>query len=218
MDSKTIYQNLCNSRKYLKESYCRHSGLHKHHILPKHSGGLDIDDNYTYLTPKEHVIAHYLLWRIYKNPNDLRSMYILKGSVHRFHHKIIGEFCRDNNIGFFNSKYSDKRSEWGTKGATSQIKNKIGIHNPENFSYHASLGGKAGAAAQIKNKQGIHTDNLEQRSKWASLGGQAHKGKRCMYKPDDTTFKRVKPEDINSFLEKGYVFGSPYKGKNQYTK
>lgn len=217
MVSETIYKNLCESRKALLESYGPKSGLHRHHIIPKHSGGTDTEDNYTYLTPREHQIAHYLLWRIYKNPNDLRSMKMLGARLTYIQRKRIGEFCRDNKIGFFAAS-PEKISEWKRKGALSQIENRIGIHDPDNFKKHASIGGKAGSRAQILNKQGIHTDDLEKRTEWASLGAKAHKGKRCMYKPGDTTFKRVKPEDIESFLNEGYIFGSPYKAKNQYTK
>jgi len=50
------------------------------------------------------------------------------------------------------------------------------------------------------------------------MGAQAHKGKRCMYIPGNKSFKRIKPEDIEKYLKLGYVFGSPIKSKNQYTK
>jgi hypothetical protein len=43
------------------------------------------------------------------------------------------------------------------------------------------------------------------------MGGKAHKGKKCMYKPGDSTFIRVKPEDVENKLNAGYVLGSPYR-------
>lgn len=217
MDSITIYSNLCKSRKHLKESYGPGSGLHEHHIVPSHMGGADDDSNYTYLTPREHQIAHYLLWRIYRNPNDLRAMKMLGARLTPLQRKITGEYCRDNSIGFFNPKYNDIKNEWRAKGCHTQIKNKIGIHNPDNFSKYSALGGKAGAISQIKNKVGIHTSDKQKRSEWASLGGKAHLGKRCMYKPGDSTFKRVHPESVDKYLSEGYIFGSPFKGNNQYT-
>jgi hypothetical protein len=40
-----------------------------------------------------------------------------------------------------------------------------------------------------------------------------------MYKPGDPTFVRVKPSDFDSFLEKGYIFGSPIVSPNRgYSK
>lgn len=181
-------------------------------------GGKDEDSNYTYLTPRKHQIAHYLLWRIYRDPNDLRAMKMLGAKLTPLQRKITGEYCRDNHIGFFNPKYKDVAKQWRMKGSSTQIKNKIGIHNPDNLSKYASLGGKAGTKSQIENRVGIHTLNKEKRSEWASLGGKIHKGKKCMYKPGDSTFKRVQQKDINNYLSNGYIFGSPLKGKNQYTK
>lgn len=213
-----IYNNLCECKKAIKDQYGPGSNLHKHHIIPKHMGGSDDITNITYLTVKEHQIAHFLLWKMYNNPNDLRAMYMLGANLTYLQRKKVGEYCRDNRIGFFSPKYYNKRGEWRRKGIKTQINNRVGIHNPDNFKYHASFGGLVGSAIQIQNKIGIHTDDLTQRSKWASLGGKSHKGKRCMYKPGDATFKRVKKEDIDSYLKLGYIFGSPIKGKNQYMK
>ena len=36
--------------------------LHKHHKIPKHSGGSDDPENIVYLTPEEHAEAHKKLY------------------------------------------------------------------------------------------------------------------------------------------------------------
>lgn len=41
--------------------------LEKHHIIMKSMGGTDDIDNLVMLTPREHFIAHWLLWRIHRN-------------------------------------------------------------------------------------------------------------------------------------------------------
>jgi hypothetical protein len=74
-----IYHNLCEQSKKRNLEYKQGSGLHRHRILPGHSGGLYDENNITYLTVREHIIAHFLLWKIHKNPNDLRSMNMLGG-------------------------------------------------------------------------------------------------------------------------------------------
>ena len=38
-----------------------------HHILPRSMGGNDDKSNLVKLMPKEHFVAHHLLWRIYNN-------------------------------------------------------------------------------------------------------------------------------------------------------
>ena len=188
--SNNIYYNtyltLCQSHKHNKELYKKGSGLHKHHIVPTHNGGDDTEDNHTYLTVREHSIAHFLLWKIYKLPNDLRAMKMLGVKLTPAQRKITGEFCRDNKIGFHNPKWNKFRTEWALKGFESQ--------------------------KNLKSKQSFYYwYTPEGRKERASMGGKAHKGKKCMYIPGEKTFKRVTVENIQEYLNKGYILGSPFK-------
>lgn len=38
-----------------------------HHVIPRSMGGSDENENIVYLTAKEHYIAHFLLWKLYRN-------------------------------------------------------------------------------------------------------------------------------------------------------
>jgi hypothetical protein len=203
-----IYYNLISrnvNKKDLWES--KVGGLHRHHIKPKHSGGEDVEYNYTYLTVREHIAAHWLLWKIHGNVNDLRSMYMLGGNLTAAQRKATGEYCRDNGIGFFNEKWDSYRSEWRNNGVKTQIENNIGIHNPDDFAKHASLGGKASIVSP--NNPWSYWASAEGRRVRAQMGAQSHKGKKTMYIPGDATFIRVKPCDFQSYIDKGYIFGSP---------
>lgn len=218
MDSKSIYTNLCESRKSRISKYTRGSGLHAHHIIPRHMGGNDDSANLTYLTVREHILAHKLLWKIYKNPNDLRAMHMLGAKLTPEQRRITGEFCRDNNIGFFAAS-SEKKREWRKKGVNSQMQHGLRQSfwwwsTPEGRRERSSMGGKAtqksGNARNFSNmKKSLHCEI-------ASEGGKSHKGKRAMYKPGDKSFIRVSPEDIDKKISEGFVFGSPHsprKGK-----
>lgn len=211
---KDVYVKLCESNKNNHINYKKYSNIHKHHILPKHMEGKDENNNYTYLSIREHIIAHFLLWKIYKNVNDLRSMKMLGAKLSSNKRKIIGIWCRDNNIGFHGLSI-EKRKEFALKGLeTQKITNSTNSFyfwsTPEGRKKRSSMGGKASFLS------GNNTDflfwcsekGLKQR---ASMGGKSHKNKKCMYKPGDTTFIRVKPENINEKLEQGYIFGSPIK-------
>jgi len=80
MNSTSIYTRLCNSRNHLKESWKPvGSGLERHRILPAHQGGTYEDSNCTYLTPREHVLAHYLLWRIHGHVEDQMTYRMMLG-------------------------------------------------------------------------------------------------------------------------------------------
>lgn len=216
----TIYYNLCNSRSKLKSKWCEGLNFHRHHIIPKHSGGSDEDHNFTYLTVREHIIAHYLLYKINKNPNDLRSMKMLGANLTHEQRRIVGIWCRDNNIGFHGAT-SEQKSKWQAKGMQTQkdsgdINSFYYWSTEEGRKKRASLGGKASLSSG-NNKQFEYWMSPEGHKERASLGGKAHKGKKCMYKPGDTTFKRINPEDIQSYITKGYIFGSPISSKNQYS-
>lgn len=54
-------------------------GLHKHRILPGHSGGKYISENISYLTRKEHRLVHYILWKMYGHRGDLCAYIKLGG-------------------------------------------------------------------------------------------------------------------------------------------
>lgn len=170
-----IYHNIIEEGRKRKLKYKKKSGLHKHHIIPRHSGGNDDEENFSYLTEREHYIVHYLLWKINHNVNDLWSAQFLRKKFH------IPKEIRKSQ---------------------------------------ASKGGKIGGKKQAELGLGFHQykNNKELHRKWSSLGGKSHKGKKCMYKPGDTTFIRVKPKDINYHLENGYIFGSPIVSPNKGIK
>lgn len=58
------------------------TSLHRHHLIPKHMGGLDVESN---LTPpisiEMHAEFHRLLWLDYGNKNDYIAWQALSGRV-----------------------------------------------------------------------------------------------------------------------------------------
>ena len=215
-----IYYNLCESSKSKYNNYKKYSGLHEHHIFPKHMGGDNSEENLTYLNIREHIIAHYLLWKIYKNPNDLRSMKMLGANITPQHRKIIGEFCRDNQIGFFSTPV-EERKDWRLKGIEIQ-KQEYLINNTKNFYYwsteegrkeRASIGGKQRASTEFN-----YWASNEGRKTRASLGGKAHKGKKVMYLPGTKGWKRISPEEVDIKLNEGWKFGTGEPAPNSKIK
>lgn len=76
-----IYNNLVNSRKGLREQWEPvGSGLERHRIVPGHIGGTYDESNCTYLTHREHIIAHWLLWKIYGRVEDWQCSKMMAGS------------------------------------------------------------------------------------------------------------------------------------------
>jgi hypothetical protein len=175
MNSKSIYITLCESRKDRQCEYKPGSGLHRHHIVPTHSGGTDDPENITYLTVREHIIAHYLLWRINKNPNDLRSMHMLGAKLTPLQRKATGEFCRDNKLGFHGATPKQK-CEWRKRGIETQklsgdTNSFYWWSTPEGRRKRASMGGKA--TQQSGNAWNLSKASRDYRKQMATLGAKA---------------------------------------------
>lgn len=53
-------------------------GFHRHHIIPKHQGGTDADENIIYLSPEDHAKAHLELYEKYGHYEDAQAYNSLK--------------------------------------------------------------------------------------------------------------------------------------------
>lgn len=53
-------------------------GFHRHHVIPKHQGGSDDDENIIYLTPEEHAKAHLELYEKNGRYEDAQAYNSLK--------------------------------------------------------------------------------------------------------------------------------------------
>lgn len=170
----SVYTNLCNSGKLLREQYGPGSGLHGHHIVPRHMGGTDDPDNFTYLTVREHIIAHYLLWKIYNNVNDLRSMYMLGANLTPHQRRQTGLFCVEQRKGIHNAD-SKQRAEWARISYKKNMENNTAFAywaSPEGRKERASLGGKASLASG-NNTAFAYWSSPEGRKERARMGAAA---------------------------------------------
>lgn len=80
MNWMTIYETMI-SRAKSENRHKSDSGVYyeSHHIIPKHMGGTNDPDNLVLLTFREHILAHYMLWRIHGKDGD-RLMYLLRSN------------------------------------------------------------------------------------------------------------------------------------------
>jgi hypothetical protein len=85
MDYIKHYNNLISTRLLLKSQrhQMRKNGeyFEGHHVLPKSKGGTGISSrglnnkNIVYLTAREHFLAHWMLWRIYRDRSSALSFH-----------------------------------------------------------------------------------------------------------------------------------------------
>jgi hypothetical protein len=107
MNWKGIYDNLIS--KSIEANRAKNSEIYyeNHHIIPRHMGGDDCDENLVLLTFREHVLSHYLLWRIYGNDGD-RVMFLMRSGQNEeaqwLRVKLAVEANRNGGKGFENWK------------------------------------------------------------------------------------------------------------------
>lgn len=77
MNYEKIYENLVNDRKIRNKEKLK--GMETHHILPKHAGGDDSEENLVNLTYREHTLAHRLLYKIHGRDGDYLAYRLMSG-------------------------------------------------------------------------------------------------------------------------------------------
>ena len=115
---KEIYDKLVTSRSHLITEWENDKTLFRHRIKPAHQGGEYVDDNCTYLTLREHIIAHYLLWKINRNSGDYRAYKFMSGINIPFteHSEYVKQKMSKSHKGVPLSKQHRKRISDGQKG------------------------------------------------------------------------------------------------------
>lgn len=211
----TIYQNLCQAGKLRISEWAPGSNLHRHHITPRHVGGEDGPENLTYLTIREHIIAHFLLWKIYRRPNDLRSMKLLGAKLTHLQRKIVGEWCRDNKIGIHSEHITEEtRRKWRERGHKSQecIEGSyVWWSSPAGRIERARRGGKASILSG-NNLEFQYWCSPEGQKQRAKLGAAASPRKSATNGSETRKFYTV--EERQKFLDRNpdWRIGCPKRG------
>ena len=144
MNYKKIYNSLITSRMLLNEKRKieKNNGnyFEKHHIIPKCKGGDNSKDNLLLLTAREHYLAHWLLWLIYRD-RQMALAFHKMSSINKNQKRIISskdyervrEVYRETNIGntYGKAHKGRKISNEQRKAQSIKMKNKFnGDDNP----------------------------------------------------------------------------------------
>jgi hypothetical protein len=134
-----IYKNLIDSAILEKRTKSTEIYYENHHIVPKHMGGDNSENNLVLLTFREHILAHYLLWRIHGYEGD-KLMYSLRNlqteEAQRLRVKLAVASNRNGGKGFQNWK-GDKHPMKDPKKVQKMIKTKKEKYNGHVISNNA---------------------------------------------------------------------------------
>lgn len=180
---KEIYKNILeNAKNRILTCYTE-----KHHIIPRYQGGTNSLDNIVELTYREHVIVHFLRWKLFNNPEDKCAyMLMMNYSVNRKIEvgKMVAEINRRSGHISRLAKHN-KDTKWMLEIQTKEF---------------SSLGGKKGGKIAkdtgqiytIKTKEsctrgGITAGNLAKERNQVQQVGK-FKGNYVLIMPDGTEF------------------------------
>ena len=192
MNYKLHYDNLIKTRKMLNRKKYTGEYYEDHHIILKSMGGTNNKDNRILLTAREHYIAHYLLWKIYRNNQTSLAFFYM---------------CNDGNktgIRISSRIYEEIRIECA-KISSKTLKDQW--NDPEQRE-------KLSIANSVKNKGRKHTDESRKNMSEAHKGilqSQESINKRIVkmtgQKRSDETKKLL------SKINKGKKFSDEFKSK-----
>jgi len=148
MNYKWHYDNLIKTRKILNRKKYNGSYYEEHHIIMKSMGGTDDKNNRLLLTAKEHYIAHYLLWKIYRNNQTAYAFFYMCNDGNKTGIKISSGLYEEIRIECSKISSETFKSQW---------------NNPESRK-------KLSMSNSIKNKGRKHTDESRKNM------SESHKG------------------------------------------
>lgn len=118
MNYSRIYDQLINKRKTISLLKNKDKYIEKHHIIPRCMNGTNDFSNLIYLTPKEHYIAHLLLYKIYENTDykyNLLKALLCMTEANKKHRKIFASSrtYQQLRLDYYKSDFSIKCAKKG---------------------------------------------------------------------------------------------------------
>ena len=122
----TIYEQFieyCKSETFESDAY------EKHHIVPKHCGGTDDNENLIYLPPHIHTLSHYYRWLSFQEIGD-KVAYQMRWKQDIESVKLCSQLAVETNKQkgnlFWNSKWQREQGlKGGSKGGSANTQNQF---------------------------------------------------------------------------------------------
>jgi len=212
MDYKKIYDSLMNSRLEVKNNRIKDkkNGIYfeGHHIIPKSKGGSGTstrpknNQNIVLLTAREHFLAHWLLWRIYRDRSSALAFHKMMSST-KYQQRINSSrgyeearlAFRETNLG---NQYGKGRtrivSEEQKKKQSELMKGRyIGDKNPFYKKTHSET-----TIQKIKNAASRRDDIWRQKQRESRKKIPKKECEYCKKQLDPTNYKRWHGENCKN--------------------
>lgn len=163
----------------------RSKGFELHHIVPKAYGGTNEKENLILLSPREHFIAHLLLWKAYGGKMAY-AFWILSNKINisnnflssRSYERIRLEISRIRSTFRYSEQSKNKMSESASKRIrkphSEETKKKIGQANKNKESWHRGKKKSEEVKKRMSEAQKGHFVSSETKEKYRN----SHLGKK----------------------------------------
>jgi hypothetical protein len=189
---------------------------HVHHIIPRHMGGTDDENNLIKLTVEEHVAAHLSLYKKYGKKEDLTAYHLLSGHLkegfkERSRLGGLKSGARNRETGHIQRIAKNQTHQQhvanGRKGAEVCREKKINAFFDPNLRKRISaLGGRAQGKINAKNG---HLKNISCQY-WSNVRAGVVKRNKKVWFFSDSDKKSILIKDGDS-IPSGYVKGRKLK-------
>ena len=138
----------------------------KHHIIPKHAGGDNSPANIVRLSVKEHVVAHWLRWKVFGSVGDKLAVLFRCGnteealSINRALVAAARERDRAEGVRFFDSAFQREMSRRGSSLGG-------GMNTQSQFLARQRVGRTYGRQTGISNQSDLMRTFLSNYAIWA---------------------------------------------------
>ena len=220
----TLHYNALIAKRIKTPANTTHTYTEIHHVIPKCMGGTDDETNLVCLTAREHYMAHVLLCKIY--PNNASLLYawnmmsnmsdnMCKHNVRSYqsfrYHSLREQFsmaCSETRKGFKHSEETKQKMSKSAKGRKSKLKGKTyeEIHGDNAEQLKLARSKTAKARTDYNNPE--RCAKLSARTiseEWKRKNGDAKRGRKIVN--NGSTTKMVPPDDLQSYLDSGWVPG-----------
>ena len=188
MNYKNLYDKAIS--KYKVQEISPEIYTEKHHILPRHMGGDNSEENLVKVTMRQHILLHLLLWKAHNSIKDKMAYLIMSGT-------------EDKRTAFIKLRWEELRgSKWTEEYRKLVMDGRKAWYQSEDYIIAQTKAGKAGGAVkarQSEERSRLVVENAERNSEWLDK------------KSKKTFYKFVSPDGL---IFDSPVFAAKYYGSN----
>jgi hypothetical protein len=192
MNYKWHYDNLIKTRKILDRKKYNGAYYEDHHIIMTSMNGTDDKNNRLLLTAKEHYIAHYLLWKIYRNNQTAYAFFYMCIDANKTDLKISSRVYEEIRIECAKISSNTLKSQWTDPekriklSVANSIKNKGRKHSDESRKNMSEAHKGIKQSQESINKKNLKLTGQKRSNETKQLLSEKNKGRKI----SDETKKR----------------------------